>query len=125
MSHARFRPVKHRKENDKPQSGVRQALLSRLGADGPESLRVGGMPVTELVSQFGSPLYAYDAAVLREQLASVQNALGPRVRVLHCMKANPNVAIAQVLRDAGALGEVASAGEIHVALAAGHRGPGS
>ena len=121
-SHGRFHPVKHAGASDTRTPGVRQALLARLGADAGEPLLIGGIPATELVSRFGSPLYAYDAAILREQLALVQNALGPRIRVLHCMKANPNVAVAGVLRHAGAGGEVASAGEIHVALAAGHRG---
>src|SRR5690606_3052695 len=76
----------------------------------------------ELVERFGSPLYAFDAAVLRDRIAAVQAALGPRVDVLLAIKANPNVALCRVARVAGCGADVASAGEVRVALASGFAG---
>jgi diaminopimelate decarboxylase len=86
----------------------------------PLPLRLGEHLASDLARRFGTPLYVFDAAVLRQRLAAVQLALGPRVRVLWSIKANPSVAVTRVLRIAGAGCEIASLGELHVALAAGH-----
>ena len=94
-------------------------MLARLRT-GSDEISVGGVATSELVARFGSPLYVFDAAILREQLAAVRGAVGPRVRVLYSVKANPSLAVVDVLRRGGAGAEVASAGEIHAALAAGH-----
>lgn len=105
-----------------PPPSTKQRLLAELGSPaGP--LRLGGVSATSLAERFGTPLYAYDAGVLRRRLAAVQAALGPRVEVFFALKANPNAAVAQVLRQAGAGAEVASAGEICIAERAGFRGP--
>ncbi|MEM7201453.1 MAG: diaminopimelate decarboxylase [Planctomycetota bacterium] len=101
---------------------ARLRLLAQFDAAAGE-LSVGGVPASELVERFGSPLYVYDAAVLRERLALVQRAVGPAVRVLYSVKANPSVAVIATLHRAGAGGEVASAGEIYAARAAGLPGP--
>jgi len=100
---------------------VRQDALLRLGCN-EGTLRIGGVDAEELVETFGSPLYAYDASIFRQQLAEVRNAMGPRVDVLHCVKANPSLAITDLFRREGAGVEVASAGEILLAKAAGHEG---
>jgi diaminopimelate decarboxylase len=78
------------------------------------------VPVTELAARFGTPLYVFDATALRQRVAAVQQALGPRVRLLWSIKANPSVAVTRVLRTAGTGAELASIGELQVALAAGH-----
>ncbi|MGC6489617.1 MAG: diaminopimelate decarboxylase, partial [Planctomycetota bacterium] len=56
----------------------------------------------------------------RARAAAVRAALGPRVDVLWSLKANPSVAVTRLLREAGAGAEVASLGELEVAVAAGH-----
>lgn len=105
-----------------PPGSVRAAALADLGCAGGDRLSIGGIPARELVERFGSPLYAFDAAVLRDQVRAVQAALGPRVGVLFALKSNPNAAVARVLRLAGAGAEIASAGEICVARRAGFPG---
>ena len=93
-------------------------FLAELGvAAGP--LRVGGLLAQDLADRFGTPLYVYDAAVLRRTLAQVRAQLGPRTEVFYALKANPNAAVGQVFARAGAGAEVASAGEIHIARRAG------
>ncbi|MCC6672412.1 MAG: diaminopimelate decarboxylase [Planctomycetes bacterium] len=89
---------------------------------GARELAIGGIAAEELAGRFGTPLYVFAAEILRRTLARVRAALGPRVRVLYALKANPNAALARVLRLAGAGAEIASAGEIHVARAAGFAG---
>lgn len=94
------------------------AALAQLGCPhGP--LAVGGIAATELAARHGTPLYVFDAAVLRARLDRVRDALGARVEVLYSLKSNPCVAVAAVLRAAGAGCEIASLGELEVACAAG------
>ncbi|MBL8754968.1 MAG: alanine racemase [Planctomycetes bacterium] len=98
--------------------GLASALAALGHATGP--LAIGGVPAAELAATFGTPTYVFDAVVLRRQAARVQQALGPRVRLLWSVKANPSVAVTRELRRAGTGAEIASLGELHVALAAGH-----
>lgn len=81
---------------------------------------IGGVPVDDLAARFGTPLYVFDASVLRARVALVQAALGPRVHLLWSIKANPSLAVTAVLRQAGTAAELASLGELQLALAAGH-----
>ena len=94
--------------------------LDDLGCGNSDQLAIGGIAASELADRYGTPLYVFDAAVLRRRLARVQAALGPRVSVLFSVKANPSLAVARCLREAGAGAEIASLGELHVARAAGH-----
>jgi diaminopimelate decarboxylase len=38
-------------------------------------LVIGGIPAVELTEQFGSPLYVYDAAVIRERFKQLDEAI--------------------------------------------------
>jgi diaminopimelate decarboxylase len=94
-------------------------LLELGSADGAE-LSIGGLRAADLAERFGTPLYVFDADVLRRRVADVRAALGPRVELLWSVKANPSLAVTACLRNAGVGAEVASLGELHLALAAGH-----
>ncbi|HEX6813139.1 MAG TPA: alanine racemase [Planctomycetota bacterium] len=96
------------------------AAVDELGCGSSDDLAIGGVAATELAKRFGTPLYVFDAGVLRRRLARVQQALGPEVRVLWSVKANPSLAVTRTLREAGAGAEIASLGELHLARAAGH-----
>jgi len=82
-------------------------------------LRVGGVPVSELVARFGTPVFIYDAAVLDHQLRELREALTPSFDVYYSVKANPNPWILRHFVDRGCGLEIASAGEYHAAVAAG------
>ncbi|MEC8253374.1 MAG: alanine racemase [Planctomycetota bacterium] len=97
-----------------------EQALRVLGTPPGRPLEVDGRPLTELAASFGTPLYVFSAAILRTRLAAVQAALGPRFDGLWSVKANPSVAVTAALRRAGAGAEIASIGELEVALAAGH-----
>jgi len=85
-------------------------------------LRIGGLEAAELADRFGTPLYAYDAGILRSGFQAVRSALGNRTEISYALKANPSLAVSDVLRREGTLAEVASAGEIHAAISAGFTG---
>lgn len=94
--------------------------LSQLGSPSGQPMHVDGVPIRDLAQRFGTPLYVFSAATLRRRVAAVRAALGPRFELLWSVKANPSVAVTRVLREAGAGAEIASTGELEVALAAGH-----
>lgn len=82
-------------------------------------LAVGGVPVSVLAEQFDTPLFLYDAAVLRSRLGALRAALPERVEVYYSVKANPNPAVVSVFAAAGTGLEVASGAEFLRARAAG------
>ncbi len=94
--------------------------LSALGNDARSELAIGGIPTSELIRAFGSPLYAFDGDALRARAREVRAAFGPSIRILYSIKANPSVALTSILREEGCGAEIASLGELAVARAAGH-----
>jgi diaminopimelate decarboxylase len=80
-------------------------------------LVVGGMPITRLAQTAGStPFYVYDRAAIDARIAALRNALPAQVHVHYAMKANPMPALVRhVARQVDGL-DVASAGELAVAL---------
>ncbi len=94
--------------------------LRALGCANATELVIGGIPARELAERFGTPLYVFSAEVLDARLRAVQDALGPRLGVLYSIKSNPSLAVTARLREGGAGAEIASLGELHLAIAAGH-----
>ena len=88
----------------------------RRSADG--ALSVGGCSVADLAAEFGTPLFVYDEAHLRTRCREAVAAFGHE-RVIYATKAFLCRAMARLAYDEGLLLDVASGGELHVALAAG------
>lgn len=83
-------------------------------------LLIGGVKATDLIEQFGSPLYVYDAAIIRERYESLMKVIDyPQVRIHYAMKANSNQRILEVLEKEGAYLDTVSAFEVEIALRAG------
>lgn len=83
-------------------------------------LRVGGMPLTRLAERVGqTPFYAYDRQLLANRVAAVRAALPAGVGLSYAMKANPMPALVGFMRPLVDGIDVASAGEMAVALDAG------
>ncbi|MEM9571094.1 MAG: type III PLP-dependent enzyme [Pseudomonadota bacterium] len=74
-------------------------------------LEVEGHLLTDLVAEYGSPLYVYSAAQMRGRLQQLRTALGPRFDVFFSVKANPNPAVLSLFVNEGAGLEIASAAE--------------
>jgi diaminopimelate decarboxylase len=80
---------------------------------------VAGLDPTRLVAEHGSPLYVYDARVLRARAAALRAAMPSGVEVAYAAKANSSPAVLQVLAAAGLGADVASGGELRAVLRAG------
>jgi diaminopimelate decarboxylase len=75
--------------------------------------------LAEVVRRFGTPVYLYDLDRIRSQVARLRSALPPGVDVLYSVKANPLPELCRLLAGCGLGAEVASPGELRIALAAG------
>jgi diaminopimelate decarboxylase len=75
--------------------------------------------LTRLARRFGTPLYAYDFDALARRAKDLARALGPRFTAVYAVKANPSLAVVSFLARRGLGADVASRGELAVALRAG------
>ena len=83
-------------------------------------LVVGGEQLSLLTARVGqTPFYAYDRALLRERVAQLRKALPPGIKLHYAMKANPLPALVCFMAGLVDGIDVASAGELKVALDAG------
>ena len=85
-------------------------------------LRVGGVTASSLAERFGTPLVVYCEETLRHRARSFREAVGADGRVFYGTKAFPSVALLRLLREEGVGADVASAGELAFARAAGLTG---
>jgi len=88
---------------------------AEVGSDG--RLRVGGVDLVELAERFGTPLFVYDEAHLRNRCRQAVAAWGDGVA--YATKAFLCKAMARLAYDEGMALDVSTAGELAVALAAG------
>ena len=83
-------------------------------------LIVGGQPLSRLAARIGqTPFYVYSRALLHERVAQLRAALPPEVSLHYAMKANPMPALVQHMVGLVNGIDVASAGELQLALDAG------
>jgi diaminopimelate decarboxylase len=77
---------------------------------------IGGAGVRQLAETFGTPLYVYDAEMIRRRCRDL--AAWDTVRF--AQKACSNLAVLNLVRQEGVMVDAVSTGEIHRALAAGY-----
>ena len=83
-------------------------------------LQVGGMPLSRLAQRVGqTPFYAYDRSLLRARVLELREVLPSSVKLHYAMKANPMPAVVGFMAGLVDGIDVASAGELQVALNAG------
>lgn len=83
-------------------------------------LIIGGVPLTRLVQRVGrTPFYAYDRQLIRERVDLLRQHLPHDIHLHYAMKANPMPAVVQHLAQLVDGIDVASAGEMKVALDTG------
>lgn len=83
-------------------------------------LLVGGEPLSLLAARVGgTPFYAYDRSLIRSRVAELRTALPPSVKLHYAMKANPMPAVVGLMAQLVDGIDVASAGELRIALDAG------
>jgi diaminopimelate decarboxylase len=95
-------------------------LGSRLSEQG--RLEVGGCDVVELAREFGTPAYVYAEDDMRARARAYLEAFRARVEhfeVIYASKAFPCTAAYRLFAEEGLSADVASGGELHLALAGG------
>lgn len=87
---------------------------------GEGELRIGGRRATELVAEAGdTPLFVYDAGMVGARIARLRAAMPAGLSVHYAMKANPYPGLLrEIVKQVDGI-DVASAGEMRAALAAG------
>ncbi len=88
---------------------------SSTDADG--ALTIGGCSVVDLAREFGTPLFIYDEEHLRARAREAVTAFGPGVA--YASKAFLCQAMARLVHEEGMDIDVSTAGELHIAMAAG------
>jgi diaminopimelate decarboxylase len=95
-------------------------LGSRLDERG--RLELGGCDVIELAAEFGTPAYVYAEDDMRARARSFTEAFRARTEhfeIVYASKAFPCTAAYRLFAEEGLSADVASGGELHLALAAG------
>src|SRR5688500_9619585 len=78
------------------------------------------VPVSELVAEYGTPLYVYSKASIVERYREFESAFDPIDRLIcYSVKANGNLGILKLLAEQGAGADIVSGGELHRARLAG------
>lgn len=96
-----------------------------MNQDPEGSLLIGGVSVKNLAAQFGTPLYVYDEARIRDNARRVRHAFAsryPDLKLYYAIKANSNPAIAHILRQEGIGMDTASLNEVQLAQSLGLQG---
>ena len=103
-----------------PRAVPTHAPMHRFPVTANGDLLVGGIPLTRLAERVGStPFYAYSRELLRQRVAELRAALPAAVELHYAMKANPMPAVVAFMAGLVNGIDVASAGELKVALDAG------
>jgi diaminopimelate decarboxylase len=89
---------------------------SAVNTDG--ALSIGGVLVRDVVSEYGTPVFMYDEQHLRDTCKEAVSAFGAD-NVIYASKAFLCVAMAKLAYEEGLLLDVATGGELFVALTAG------
>ncbi len=85
-------------------------------------LEIGGCDTTRLAAKFGTPLYIMDEAAIRSNCRRYKQAFEnvyPKNEIYFASKAFLSMAMARIIAQEGYCMDVASLGELHVALQAG------
>lgn len=101
-------------------TAVRPQHASILFPVADDQIVIGGIPLTRLAARVGrTPFYAYDRGLISQRVSELRAVLPPEIHLHYAVKANPMPAVVQHLAPIVDGFDVASAGELRVALDAG------
>jgi diaminopimelate decarboxylase len=84
---------------------------------------IQGITPSELISEYGSPLYVYDGATIRRKVKELQTAFaGIDMKIKYACKANTNLSVLRLMREIGVELDVVSPGEFEMGKLAGYEG---
>src|SRR3954467_15985966 len=93
-------------------------LPDTASVDKSGALSIGGCDIGALAAEYGTPLFVYDESHLRNRCREAVDAFGHQ-RAIYATKAFLCMAMARLAYEEGMLLDVASGGEMFVALRAG------
>lgn len=96
----------------------RSTSISQRGA---RQLSCERVPLSELAKRFGTPLYIYSAASIRQRVRAFTRAFGGVTHICYSVKANSNLNILRLLAQMGCSFDVVSGGELERVLRADRR----
>ncbi|MCH4170434.1 MAG: diaminopimelate decarboxylase [Lactobacillus sp.] len=85
-------------------------------------LEIGGVDTLDLAQEFGTPLYVYDVALIRQRIQAFKKVFEDRgldYHISYASKAFSVLAMYRLLKEAGIGADVVSGGEIYTAQQAG------
>jgi diaminopimelate decarboxylase len=85
-------------------------------------LSIGGCDTIQLAKEFGTPLYVYDVALIRERARAFKQTfqqLGVPFQVAYASKAFSSIAMIELINEEGLSLDVVSGGELYTAIKAG------
>ncbi|MCL1631866.1 diaminopimelate decarboxylase [Sporolactobacillus sp. CPB3-1] len=86
-------------------------------------LSIGGVDTTDLAEEFGTPLYVYDTALIKNKIDEFKHAFrrhdGLNWQIAYASKAFSTIAMIQLIEEQDLLLDVVSGGELYTALKAG------
>lgn len=97
---------------------ARHLLPDNASIDAAGDLSIAGVSVRDVAARFGTPVFIYDEDHLRARCHEAVSAFGPDA-VVYASKAFLCTAMARLVHDEGLLIDVATGGELFVALNAG------
>ncbi|MCB1023625.1 MAG: hypothetical protein KDB79_04495, partial [Acidobacteria bacterium] len=89
-----------------------------------ETLYIGGASATELAEQYDTPLFVFSEKRIKDNikhLRSIEDVIDCKLKICYASKANSNLGVLGVVKDAGSSIEVNSGGELFIALKVGFR----
>jgi diaminopimelate decarboxylase len=96
------------------------APMQQFACDANGEMLIGGVALSRLAARVGqTPFYAYDRALIRARVGELRAALPAAIELHYAMKANPLAPVVGLLVGEVDGIDVASAGELKVALDAG------
>jgi diaminopimelate decarboxylase len=85
-------------------------------------LEIGGVDAIELANNYGTPLYVYDVALIRERARGFKQTFereNVKAQVAYASKAFSTIAMVQLAEEEGLSLDVVSGGELYTAIKAG------
>jgi diaminopimelate decarboxylase len=82
-------------------------------------LSIGGRTASELVAEHGSPLFVYDRGLLHSRIEALRAAMPSQLHIHYAMKANPFAPLLEQMVELVDGIDIASGGELTMALNAG------
>lgn len=83
-------------------------------------VQIAGKPLTQLAEEIGqTPFYAYDRSVIDARITALRSTLPPAIKLHYAIKANPMPALVRHMAERVDGLDVASGGELALALASG------